>query len=149
MVSGAGQEAISVAWSPDGSWLAYLVSPAGSIRAELHVVRPDGSGRRLLAGQGHLETVFAGCWTAGGGLCLLDGRRQLGRRGRLRRRSGDRRLTRVAATVGLGFCTVTSVSADGAAMVVRCGPRNRRRLYLIDVAGGPGRSPALPLLPPR
>ena len=46
VLSGADEEVVSVAWSPDGEWLAYLVSPGGSICAELHVVRPDGSGRR-------------------------------------------------------------------------------------------------------
>ena len=33
MVSPAHQEVVSVAWSPDGQWLAYLVSPGGLIRA--------------------------------------------------------------------------------------------------------------------
>jgi Tol biopolymer transport system component len=33
VLSGAAQEVVSVAWSPDGAWLAYLVSPGGSICA--------------------------------------------------------------------------------------------------------------------
>ena len=66
MLSGPDQEVVSVAWSPDGAWLAYLVSPGGSICAELHVVRPDGSGRRLLAGEDPRATVFAGHWTGPG-----------------------------------------------------------------------------------
>ena len=63
-VSPAHQEVISVAWSPDGQWLAYLVSPGGLIRAELHVMRPDGSDARPLAGIDDRSTVLAGCWTA-------------------------------------------------------------------------------------
>ncbi len=139
-VSGPGQEAISVAWSPDGNWLAYLVSPAGSIRAELHAVRPDGTGRRLLAGGGSLETVLAGTWTARPGrfaFTVADGI------------SGGApafvvdvdtgMLEPVAASMGLGFCVVTSVSADGHRMVVRSGPRNRRRLYLLTL--GPDEQP--------
>ena len=66
VLSGPDQEVVSVAWSPDGAWLAYLVSPGGSICAELHVVRPDGSGRRLLAGEHPRATVFAGHWTGPG-----------------------------------------------------------------------------------
>ena len=58
------QEIVSVAWSPDGEWLAYLVSPGGLIRAELHVMRPDGTDARPLAGTDDLSTVLAGCWTA-------------------------------------------------------------------------------------
>src|SRR4051812_27483332 len=62
VVSGPDEEAVSVAWSPDGAWLAYLVSPGGSICAELHAVRPDGTDRRVLAGADPRATVFAGSW---------------------------------------------------------------------------------------
>src|SRR6187549_2522069 len=50
VLSGADQEVVSVAWSPDGGWLAYLVSPGGSICAELHAVRADGTDHRVIAG---------------------------------------------------------------------------------------------------
>ncbi|WP_324275962.1 hypothetical protein [Blastococcus brunescens] len=50
VLSGPTEEVVSAAWSPDGGWLAYLVSPGGSICAELHVVRPDGSDARIVAG---------------------------------------------------------------------------------------------------
>src|SRR3978361_1973311 len=50
VLSGADEEVVSVAWSPDGEWLAYLVSPGGSICAELHVARPDGGDPRGGAG---------------------------------------------------------------------------------------------------
>ncbi len=43
-ISGPDQEVISVAWAPTGQRLVYLVSPAGSIRAELHTVLADGTG---------------------------------------------------------------------------------------------------------
>src|SRR5688500_9430106 len=29
VLSAPGEEVVSVAWSPDGAWLAYLVSPGG------------------------------------------------------------------------------------------------------------------------
>src|SRR4051812_26332192 len=66
VLSGADEEVVSVAWSPDGAWLAYLVSPGGSICAELHLVRPDGSGHRVVAGTDPFATVFAGGWTRPG-----------------------------------------------------------------------------------
>src|SRR3954462_14399224 len=62
VLSGPEEEVVSVAWSPDGAWLAYLVSPGGSICAELHVVRPDGSGHTVVAGADPFATVFAGGW---------------------------------------------------------------------------------------
>src|SRR3954462_12700465 len=67
VLSGPDQEVVSVAWSPDGDWLAYLVSPGGSICAQLWAVRPDGSERHLVAGEDPRSTVFAGGWTAARG----------------------------------------------------------------------------------
>jgi dipeptidyl aminopeptidase/acylaminoacyl peptidase len=135
-VSGADQEAISVAWSPDGNWLTYLVSPGGSIRAELHVVRPDGSDRRLLAGAGEYETVLAGLWTPTENryvFSIADGRSPNASVWFVDVATGE--LTEVASSVGIGFCTVTSISADGSRLAVRCGPRNRRRLLLLPSVG--------------
>src|ERR671933_638470 len=66
VLSGPGEEVVSVAWSPDGAWLAYLVSPGGSICAQLHVVRPDGGDHRVVAGADPFATVFAGGWTGPG-----------------------------------------------------------------------------------
>src|SRR3954466_6067564 len=66
VLSGPDEEVVSVSWSPDGGRLAYLVSPGGSICAELHVVRPDGGGHRVLAGHDPRATVFAGGWTGPG-----------------------------------------------------------------------------------
>src|SRR3569833_2795412 len=66
VLSCADEEVVSVAWSPDGAWLAYLVSPGGSICAELHVVRPDGSDHRVVAGADPFATGFAGGWTRPG-----------------------------------------------------------------------------------
>ena len=66
VLSGPAEEVVSVAWSPDGARLAYLVSPGGSICAELHVVRPDGSDHRVVAGEDPRATVFAGGWTGPG-----------------------------------------------------------------------------------
>lgn len=144
VVSGPDQEIISVAWSPDGQWLSYLVSPGGSIRAELHVVRPDGTDRRLVAGGGGLETVFAGLWTGQGGryvFSIADGISPDAAVWFADMATGELRL--VPASVGIGFCVVTSISADGLRLVVRCGPRNRRRLLLLDATA---EVPPIPLL---
>ena len=135
-VSGPDQEAISVAWSPDGKWLSYLVSPGGSIRAELHVVRPDGTGRRRLAGGGELETVFAGLWTAVPDryvFSMADGRSPNASVMFVDVATGQ--IEPVASSVGIGFCVVNSVSVDGSRALVRCGPRNRRLLLLVDTHG--------------
>jgi dipeptidyl aminopeptidase/acylaminoacyl peptidase len=132
VVSGPEQEVVSVAWSPDGEWLAYLVSPGGSICAELWVVRPDGTDRRLVAGEDPRCTVFAGGWTArpghyactvadgpGADVVLVDVV------------SGARRTLATG-----GFLAVTAVAADESRLLARRGPRGWRHVVLVDVATG-------------
>jgi dipeptidyl aminopeptidase/acylaminoacyl peptidase len=134
VVSGVDEEVVSVAWAPDGAWLAYLVSPGGSIRAELHVVRPDGGEHRLVAGADPRATVFAGGWTAVPGhyACSIasgDG--------------PDADVVLVDAASGAqrvlargGFLAVTSVSADVRWVLARRGPRNHRHVVLADTTTG-------------
>jgi dipeptidyl aminopeptidase/acylaminoacyl peptidase len=133
VVSGPDDEVVSVAWSPDGAWLAYLVSPGGSVCAELHVVRPDGADRRLLAGADPRATVFAGHWTGPGTyVCSIaagDG--------------PDADIVLVDADSGQqrtlargGFLSVNAVSADGRFLLARRGPRGYRHIVVVDVGTG-------------
>jgi dipeptidyl aminopeptidase/acylaminoacyl peptidase len=133
VLSGPTEEVVSVAWSPDGGWLAYLVSPGGSICAELHVVRPDGSDHRVVAGEDPRATVFAGGWTGPGHYaCSIapgDGP------------DADIVLVDVAAGAHRtlargGFLSVNSVSADERWVLARRGPRAHRHIVLIDVESG-------------
>jgi dipeptidyl aminopeptidase/acylaminoacyl peptidase len=134
VLSGPDEEVVSVAWSPDGAWLAYLVSPGGSICAQLWAVRPDGTERHLVAGDDPRSTVFAGGWTAAAGhyVCSIapgDGP------------GADVVLVDVASgarrTLATGgFLSVTAVSADERTVLARRGPRGRRHIVLIDVASG-------------
>ena len=134
LVSPSHQEVVSVAWSPDGQWLAYLVSPGGLIRAELHVMRPDGSDSRVLAGADEWSTVFAGCWTSRPNTyaySLADGR------------GPDADVRLIDVTTGYsrvvaqgGFLAVTSVSMDGCRMLARRGSRGRRHLVLGEISDG-------------
>lgn len=133
VLSAPAEEVVSVAWSPDGAWLAYLVSPGGSICAELHVVRPDGTGARVVAGQDPRATVFAGGWTRPGryacsiapgdgpdaDVVLVDAE------------TGDQRTLARG-----GFLSVTSVSADERLLLARRGPRAHRHVVVVDVATG-------------
>src|SRR3954464_1768003 len=133
VVSGPTEEVVSVAWSPDGAWLAYLVSPGGSICAELHVVRPDGTEHRVIAGADPFATVFAGGWTRPGHyVCSIapgDG--------------PDADVVLVDAESGAhrtlargGFLAVTSVSADERWVLARRGPRGFRHVVLVAVETG-------------
>ncbi|MFF8605678.1 S9 family peptidase [Streptomyces sp. NPDC015346] len=55
-----------VSWSPDGRWIAYTVAPGGSGHTRVLCVRPDGSDRRILAGQDPGSSAYLGCWTRDG-----------------------------------------------------------------------------------
>src|SRR5262245_24746264 len=37
-----------VAWSHDGSWLAYAVAPGGGLNVQIYVMRPDGGGAHVV-----------------------------------------------------------------------------------------------------
>ncbi|WP_434028237.1 prolyl oligopeptidase family serine peptidase [Streptomyces graminofaciens] len=51
-----------VAWSPDGSWIAYTTAPGGGEHTRVLCVRPDGTGRRILAGAEPGSSAYLGCW---------------------------------------------------------------------------------------
>jgi dipeptidyl aminopeptidase/acylaminoacyl peptidase len=133
VLSGPEQEVVSVAWAPDGAWLAYLVSPGGSICAELHVVRPDGSDARLVAGEDPRAAVFAGHWTRPGHyVCSIAPGT-----------GPDADVVLVDVETGAsrtlargGFLSVTAVSADERRVLARRGPRAYRHVVLVDVASG-------------
>src|SRR5690348_11525805 len=60
---------LDAGWSPDGRWLALLVAPGGGMHTQVHVVRPDGSGRRRLT-RGGAETNTLTGWSPQGGVLL-------------------------------------------------------------------------------
>ncbi|WP_419596614.1 prolyl oligopeptidase family serine peptidase [Streptomyces brasiliscabiei] len=51
-----------VAWSPDGRWIAYTTAPGGGEHTRVLCVRPDGTGRRVLAGAEPGTSAYLGCW---------------------------------------------------------------------------------------
>ena len=55
-----------VSWSPDGRWIAYTAAPGGSEHSRVLCVRPDGTGRRILAGADPDTSAYLGCWAHDG-----------------------------------------------------------------------------------
>jgi dipeptidyl aminopeptidase/acylaminoacyl peptidase len=133
VLSPPGQEVVSVAWSPDGAQLAYLVSPGGSIRAQLHVVRPDGTGARLVAGADPRATVFAGFWADPGRyVCsIAPGTGPDADVVAVDVASGELRTLARG-----GFLSACALSADGRTLLARRGPRGYRHVVAVDVATG-------------
>jgi dipeptidyl aminopeptidase/acylaminoacyl peptidase len=69
---GTGETGIRVfgadpSWSPDGRWIAYTENGDRSFTTELHLVRPDGSGDRLLVRLPRLGATV-GAWTETGAI---------------------------------------------------------------------------------
>lgn len=59
----AGPDPVTeVSWSPDGRWIAYTVAPDGGELTSVLCVRPDGTGRHLLAGGEPGTSARLGCW---------------------------------------------------------------------------------------
>lgn len=55
-----------VSWSPDGRWIAYTTAPGGGEHSRVLCVRPDGTGRRVLAGADPGHTAYLGSWAHDG-----------------------------------------------------------------------------------
>ncbi|POX61614.1 S9 family peptidase [Streptomyces sp. Ru62] len=55
-----------VSWSPDGRWIAYTTAPGGGEHSRVLCVRPDGTGRRILAGADPASSAYLGCWAHDG-----------------------------------------------------------------------------------
>ncbi|MGW0565616.1 S9 family peptidase [Streptomyces sp. NPDC003016] len=55
-----------VSWSPDGRWIAYTTAPGGGEHTRVLCVRPDGTGRRVLAGAEPGQFAQLGRWTRDG-----------------------------------------------------------------------------------
>ncbi|MFI2907139.1 S9 family peptidase [Streptomyces sp. PDY-4] len=55
-----------VSWSPDGRWIAYTTAPGGGEHQRVLCVRPDGTGRHVLAGAEPGTSAYLGCWAHDG-----------------------------------------------------------------------------------
>jgi dipeptidyl aminopeptidase/acylaminoacyl peptidase len=61
-VTALGDPVNGMTWSPDGEWIAIQVAPGGGLNSQIYVVRPDGTGMRLLTAGGR-ENNWLSRWT--------------------------------------------------------------------------------------
>lgn len=64
----------NVAWSPKGNWIAYEVAPGGGLNTQIYVVRPDGTGSRLLSKGGEDNNGLDG-WSDDGRFLFVNSSR--------------------------------------------------------------------------
>ena len=57
-------------WSPEGSLLAFTVSPGGGLNTQIYLARPDGTGLRRITDGGQEGNQLTG-WSHDGGCCCF------------------------------------------------------------------------------
>ncbi|WP_107093695.1 prolyl oligopeptidase family serine peptidase [Streptomyces sp. XY332] len=150
-----------VSWSPDGRWIAYTSAPGGGEHTRVLVVRPDGTGRQVLAGAEPGSAAHLGCWTRDGtALAVTVAQPAPVLETALPAASGASPVADLApahsgglaaylvdpdgaagplllfSEEGAASLRVCDMSADGRFVLVRRGPRGRREALVLDTASG-------------
>ncbi len=135
MVTNGDDPVQQARWSPKGDWLAITIAPGGGLNAQVYVVKPDGTGLKLLTKGGGDNNGFD-AWTEDGKLMAIDSSRDnpSARDSFLvDPASGEVKL--LARTPGVG--NISNFSDDGKrALLARLKSRGDNNLYLLDVASG-------------
>ncbi|MFD7078901.1 prolyl oligopeptidase family serine peptidase [Streptomyces sp. NPDC059918] len=149
-----------VSWSPDGRWIAYTSAPGGGEHTRVLVVRPDGSGRQVLAGAEAGSAAHLGCWTRDGTALAVTVAQPSPVPEASRHAAGGAPVADLAPAPSGGLAAylvapdgtdgprllfseegaaslrVCDMSADGRFALVRRGPRGRREALVLDTASG-------------
>jgi dipeptidyl aminopeptidase/acylaminoacyl peptidase len=123
---------LEVHWSPDGRWLACSVATGGGVRSEVWVVRPDGTGRRRIAG--HPEHAVLGPWARVGHSVVVTIRGDGPGQSRCVLVDPDTGHEELVAAGGL--VEVLDLSADRRFALLRDGPRGAQFCRLLDRRAG-------------
>ena len=135
----------AVSWSPDGRWIAYTSAPDGAEHGRVLCVRPDGTGRRVLAGADPRAAAYLGCWSRDGSALAVtevvpvsDGDGTGHSHGLLAASlvdpEGGRPTRRLATESGAATLRVCDLSPDGRLALLRRGPRGHREAVLLRLA---------------
>ncbi|MFF4323419.1 S9 family peptidase [Streptomyces sp. NPDC001568] len=136
----AGPDPVTeVSWSPDGRWIAYTCAPGGGEHTRVLVVRPDGTGRRVLAGAEAGGSAHLGCWSRdGSALAVTLARSSDG--GALAAYlidpDGTNAPVLLFAEAAAASLRVCDLSADGRFALLRRGPRGHREGLVLDTTSG-------------
>src|SRR5262249_23724077 len=123
----------SVAWSPDGSRLAFTLAPGGGMNVQVYLAKPDGTEVKRLT-DGGKETNRLGVWTRDGRVLTLGSNKRDGAAidaylydvdtGQMRLASQNRGIG--------GFSDMTLDKKT--ALLNRLVSRGDNNLYLVDLA---------------
>ncbi|MBZ5505238.1 MAG: S9 family peptidase [Acidobacteriia bacterium] len=135
MVTNGDDPVTEQEWSPASDWIAVTIAPGGGLNTQVYVVKPDGTGMRLLTLGGKDNNGFD-AWTDDGKQIAIDSSRDDPARRdsfMIDVASGGTRL--VAKNPGVG--SIDGISKDGKrALLSRLKSRGDNNLYLLDLVSG-------------
>jgi dipeptidyl aminopeptidase/acylaminoacyl peptidase len=135
MVTNGDDPVTQAEWSPAGDWIAVTIAPGGGLNTQIYVVKPDGTGMKLLT-QGGQDNNSFNAWTEDGKRIAIDSNRN-------NPASRDNFIIDVAsgetklAAKNPGIGVIEAISRDGKrALLSRVRSRGDNNLYLLDLATG-------------
>ncbi len=135
MVTNGDDPVTEQQWSPASDWIAVGIAPGGGLNTQIYVVKPDGTGMKLLT-QGGQDNNGFDAWTHDGKRIAIDSSRNdpASRDSfMVDVASGETKL--VAKNPGVGG--IEGISHDGSrALLSRLKNRGDNNLYLLDLASG-------------
>jgi hypothetical protein len=135
MVTNGEDPVTQAQWSPASNWIAITIAPGGGLNTQVYVVRPDGSGMKLLTQDGKDNNSFND-WTEDGKQIAIDSNRNdpASRDSfMVDVASGETKL--LAKNPGIG--SIDGISRDGKrALLSRLRNRGDNNLYLLDLSSG-------------
>jgi dipeptidyl aminopeptidase/acylaminoacyl peptidase len=123
----------AVEWSPAGEWIAIEVAPGGGLNQQVYVVRPDGTGLKLVTDGGTINNRFERWLPDGRSLLIESSKRTPAALDTwiVDVTTGATRM--VAQNQGIG--SVADVSPDGKSMtLMRVASRGDNNAYRIAIA---------------
>jgi dipeptidyl aminopeptidase/acylaminoacyl peptidase len=135
MVTNGDDPVVGALWSPASDWLAVTIAPGGGLNSQVYVVKPDGTGLKLLTKGGEDNNGFD-AWTEDGKLMAIDSSRDNpAARDSFMVDPATGSVKLLARTPGVGG--ISNFSHDGRRAVLgRVKSRGDNNLYLLDVATG-------------
>jgi dipeptidyl aminopeptidase/acylaminoacyl peptidase len=135
MVTNGDDPVTQAEWSPASDWIALTFAPGGGLNTQVYVVKPDGTGMKLLT-QGGKDNNGFDDWTEDGKRIAIDSNRDdpASRDSfMIDLAAGETKL--VAKNPGIG--NIEGISRDGKrALLSRLRNRGDNNLYLLELASG-------------
>ncbi|MGK2856815.1 MAG: S9 family peptidase [Thermoanaerobaculia bacterium] len=133
-VTASDDPVTGMAWSPTGEWIAISIAPGGGLNSQVWIVRPDGTGLKMLTEGGTVNNWLGG-WTPDGSAIAVASSRRTPEAmdAYLHDLAGGHKL--VAKNKGIGY--LIDATRDGASgLLYRMVSRGSNDLYAVDVATG-------------